>query len=133
MISDKTDTNCNEARGVDGVYMSISLAEGIEHDSVSVEKQALLGRQSVTATLQNDVRERSCGNARRKRNKNKWTKEENRKVWECYLRSKPEERGYRKRMHALWKVEGMKEVREQQLCDQRRHIEEKHWLEELEN
>ena len=26
----------------------------------------------------------------------------------------------------------MKEVREQQLCDQRRQIEEKHWLEELE-
>ena len=25
----------------------------------------------------------------------------------------------------------MKEVREQQLCDQRRQIEEKHWLEEL--
>ena len=26
----------------------------------------------------------------------------------------------------------MKEVREQQLCDQRRQIEEKHWLEKLE-
>ena len=26
----------------------------------------------------------------------------------------------------------MKEVREQQLCDHRRQIEEKHWLEELE-
>ena len=26
----------------------------------------------------------------------------------------------------------MKEVREQQLCDQRRQIEEEHWLEELE-
>ena len=26
----------------------------------------------------------------------------------------------------------MKEVREQQLCDQRRHIGKKHWLEELE-
>ena len=35
-------------------------------------------------------------------------------------------------MHGIWKQEGMKEVREQQLCDQRRQIEEKHWLEELE-
>ena len=26
----------------------------------------------------------------------------------------------------------MKKVREQQLCDQRRQMEEKHWLEELE-
>ena len=35
-------------------------------------------------------------------------------------------------MHVIWKQEGMKEVREQQLCDQRRQIEEKHWLKELE-
>ena len=31
-----------------------------------------------------------------------------------------------------WDMEGMKEMREQQLCDQRRQIEEKYWLEELE-
>ena len=35
-------------------------------------------------------------------------------------------------MHEIWKQEGMKEVRQQQLCDQRRQIEEKHRLEELE-
>ena len=35
-------------------------------------------------------------------------------------------------MHGIWKQEGMKAVREQQLCHQRRQIEEKHWLEELE-
>ena len=40
--------------------------------------------------------------------------------------------GCRKRMHRIWMKEGMKEVREQQLCDQRRQIEEKHCLEELE-
>ena len=41
--------------------------------------------------------------------------------------------GYRKKIHGIWKQERMKEVREQQLCDQqRRHIEEKHWFEELE-
>ena len=33
-------------------------------------------------------------------------------------------------MHELWK--GMKETRKQQLCYQRREIEEKHWLEEFE-
>ena len=32
----------------------------------------------------------------------------------------------------MWKQEGMKEVREQQLCNQRRQIEEKNWLKELE-
>ena len=35
-------------------------------------------------------------------------------------------------MHGIGKQEGIKEVREHQLCDQRRQIEEKHWLEELE-
>ena len=54
-----------------------------------------------------------------------------------YLQSKPKKRGYRKRMHEEAggnerSEEGMKEVREQQICDQRKQIEEKHWLEELE-
>ena len=35
-------------------------------------------------------------------------------------------------MHGIWKQEGIKEVWEQQLCDQGRQIEEKNWLEELE-
>ena len=35
-------------------------------------------------------------------------------------------------MHVIWKQEGLKEVREQQLCDQRRQIEKKHWLDEHE-
>ena len=67
-----------------------------------------------------------------KKTKDIWTKEENIKLWECYLRSKPKKGGYRKRIHGIWKQEGMTEVREQQLCDKRRQIEEKHWLEKLE-
>ena len=39
--------------------MSITKAEGIEHSCVSVEQQALLGRQSATAMFGNDVREKS--------------------------------------------------------------------------
>ena len=35
-------------------------------------------------------------------------------------------------MHGIWKQEGMKQVREHQLRDQRKQREEKHWLEELE-
>ena len=34
-------------------------------------------------------------------------------------------------MYGIWKQEGMKEVREQQLCHLRRHIEDNHWLEEI--
>ena len=51
----------------------------------------------------------------------------NRKLWEWYLRSTPKKRGYRKRMNEIWKQQGMKEVKEQQLCDQRRQIEEKYF------
>ena len=35
-------------------------------------------------------------------------------------------------MYGIWKQEGMKEVSEQQICDQKRQIDEKHWLEKLE-
>ena len=113
--------------------MSITRAEGIEHGFFSVEQQALLGGKSTTGKVGNQVREKSSVSEvpRRKSTQDKWTKEENRKLSECYLQSKPKKRGYRKRMHGIWKQEGMKEVREQQLCDQRQ-IEEKHWLEELE-
>ena len=101
-------------------YMSITRAEGIKHVCVSVEQQALLSRQSATAKVGNEVREKSSGSEVpwRKRTKDSCAKEENRKLWECYLRSKPKKkRDYRKRMHGSWKHEGMKEVREQQLCD----------------
>ena len=114
--------------------MGITRAEEIEHGSVSVEQQALLGRQSTTAKVGNEVRgEKGVSELpKRKGTRDNWTKEENRKLWECYLRSKPDERGYRKRMHELWEKEVMKEMREQQLCDQTSQIEEKDWLEELE-
>ena len=72
MISDKTATK-PEA-------LSITRAEGIENGCVSVEQQALLGRQSATAKVGNEVREKSSVSEvpRRKRTKDSWTKEENR-------------------------------------------------------
>ena len=56
MISDNTDTNCNKARCVDGGYIRTTGTEGIEHGRESVEQQALLGGQSVTANGRNEVR-----------------------------------------------------------------------------
>ena len=57
MISDQTDTNCNEAGDIAWGYMSITRAEEVEHSCVSVEQQALLGRQSATANkLGNEVK-----------------------------------------------------------------------------
>ena len=69
MISDKADTNCNEAGGID--YMSITRAEGIEYGCVSVEQQALLGRQSATAKVGNKVREKSSVSEVPRREKDK--------------------------------------------------------------
>ena len=71
MISDKMDTNWNEAGGIDWGYMSITRAEGIEHGCVSVEQQALLCQQFGTAKVGNEVGERSSVSEvpRRKRTK----------------------------------------------------------------
>ena len=71
MISDKTDTNCNEARGIDWGYTSITRAYGIQHGCVSEEQQALLGRQSATAKVANEVREKSSVKLGAKEEKNK--------------------------------------------------------------
>ena len=33
-----------------------------------------------------------------------WSKEDNKRLFECYIRSEPERRGYRKRLLDLWKA-----------------------------
>jgi len=53
---------------------------------------------------------------------------------ECYFLSNPLDkngrpvRGYRQRMHRLWKDSGMFDIREQNLCDQARAIQKNEWL-----
>ena len=58
------DTNCTRA-------------EGIEHGCISMEQQALLGQQSASAKVGNEVRERNSVSEvpRRKRTKDNSTKE----------------------------------------------------------
>ena len=48
-------------------------------------KKAILKQQCATAKVGNEVREKDSEVPRRKRAKYNWTKEENRKLWECYL------------------------------------------------
>ena len=62
----------------------------------------------------------------------KWTRVENEVAMECYLRSEPEKRGYRKRLAELWRQKDMMEVSEQRLMDQVRQIKKKGWLSQLE-
>ena len=69
----------------------------------------------------------AAGNTRKK-----WTRVENEVAMECYLRSEPEKRGYRKRVAELWRQKDMAEISEQRLMDQIRQIKKKGWLSQLE-
>ena len=62
----------------------------------------------------------------------KWTQVENEVAMECYLRSEPEKRGYRKRVVELWRQKDMAEISEQRLMDQIRQTKKKGWLSQLE-
>ena len=70
--------------------------------------------------------------------KKKWNKELNVTVMECYYLSNPVDendrpiRGYRQRMHRVWREKGMFEIKEQNLCDQARAIKKNGWLSPVE-
>ncbi|MCH2405554.1 MAG: hypothetical protein MK200_05110 [Nitrosopumilus sp.] len=54
--------------------------------------------------------------------KKKWDPNDILCLMKCYYQSKPDVRGYRKRMFSLWIKNGRFEATEQQLCDQVRNI-----------
>ena len=64
----------------------------------------------------------------------KWSRDINIAVMECYYLSKPVDesgrpvRGYRQRMHAVWKERGLPKITEQRLCDQARAIRKNEWF-----
>ena len=62
----------------------------------------------------------------------KWTKEMNKAVMKCYIKSSPDRRGYRKRMMAIWSEEGICEITEQRLACQARAIKTNGWLSAVE-
>ena len=84
-----------------------------------VDQQRRPGRHPATA----EQRQKRLG----------WSKEDNKRLFECYIRSEPERRGYRKRLLDLWKARNINneltELTEQRLADQVRQIKNKKWLE----
>lgn len=67
------------------------------------------------------------------RTRRKWTREENTKVMECYYRSQPHKRGYRKRMHEIWREQNPESsINEQGLLNQKRAIEKNKLLTDIE-
>ena len=61
-----------------------------------------------------------------------WTREENQLVLECYFRSNPSQRGYRKRMIEIWQERSTFQTASPRLADQLRTIIKKGWFSDLE-
>ena len=62
----------------------------------------------------------------------KWTKEINKPVMKCYIKSSLNRRGYRKRTMAIWSEEGICEITEQRLACQARAVKTNGWLSAVE-
>ena len=58
----------------------------------------------------------------------KWEKEVNKIVIECWIKSEPSKRNYRRRMKKIWDEIGVFPVTEQRLADQARRIRVNKWL-----
>ena len=91
-------------------------SEGLSPGRCPIAQQGGPGRYQETAKMK----------------KIKWTKEFNKVVTECYLRIRPEIRGYRKRMVSIWKEIGLFQVTEAQLTSQARCTRERGWLSDAE-
>ena len=65
-------------------------------------------------------------------NRRKWSKDDNIIAMECFIRNKPENRGYRRRMISIWQDRGMFEISEQRLADQVKQIKHNQWLTKVE-
>ena len=51
---------------------------------------------------------------------------------ECYYRSEPKKRGFRKSLYAIWQEKGLYEASEQQVAGQALCIRKNQWLSKLE-
>ena len=107
--------NTNNETQTNGVNERVTQCNQLTPGNGAVRDQAGQGRQPVTGT------------------RRKYSREDNRAVMKCYFRSRPEARGYRKRMFNIWKETGGFDTSEQRLADQVRVIKKDNWftLEEL--
>lgn len=109
----------NQTNDVNGTG---TLSEGPSSGRCSLAQQQGLGRHPVTANRKTRV---------------KWSRSDNVLLFECFCKSEPKKRGYRKRLHALWRQSDnvrvdLRDVSEQRLCDQVSQIKAKGWLTEIE-
>ena len=99
-----------------------TFSEGVASGRCPVDQQRRPGHHPATV----EQRQKRLG----------WSKEDNKCLFESYIRSEPERRGYRKILLDLWKARDINndltEVTEQRLADQVRQIKNKKWLETVE-
>ena len=110
MIIMITSSHNDEVSGVNGTFQS---QEGASPGTDPHAEQARPGRKQATARM-------------------KWTKEVNKLVMKCYIKSNPRVRGYIKRMMALWNDIGVYKINQQRLADQVRAIKRNGWLSDVE-
>lgn len=72
------------------------------------------------------------GNPTEARQRKRWSRNENKEAWRCYIMSNPEVRGYRKRMYNIWNERDNTPLTEQRLADQVNNIKKTKWLSEQE-
>ena len=75
---------------------------------------------------------RATGDTERRHQRRKWTKDENKEIWRCYILSDPATRNYRKRMHNIWNERENPPQTEQRLADQIRAIKKNNWISKTE-
>ena len=97
-------------------------SEGVASGRCPVEQQHRPGR--LLATAERQLKSLA------------WSKEDNKRLFKCYIRDETEKRGYRKRLLDLWKTHNsnneLTEVTEHRLANQVRQIKHKTWLETVE-
>lgn len=84
-----------------------------------------------TTNIQINRTEEAQGNAEgpvHSRVRREWTKEVNKLLTECYLRSEPKKRRFRKRILAVWNERGLFSATKQQLAGQVKCIKNREWL-----
>ena len=105
------------------------------YDPVATEVSVSGHRSGSSGTL--GQQEDPCRQHATAKKRIKWTRKDNVLLFECYCKSEPERRGYRKRLFEIWKNnllvrDELRDVSEQRLCDQIKQIKSKGWLTELE-
>ena len=103
--------NTNNENPTNGVNELTTACSQLTPGNGAVEDQAVRGRQPATGTT-----------------RRRYTREDNRAILECYYRSRPQELGYRQRMHNIWKENEGFNITEQRLADQVRTIKNKGWF-----